>query len=115
MGLKIDQVTVKFATAPRVKVAALSVSAVVSSSEAEEQRVQRRHELTANDLSFSKSKNNTVGFFNPFQLFEISPRLSISHTLFASFLTSHYLVRPALMSHFQCMVCLKVHFFWVVY
>lgn len=39
-GLKIDQDTIKFATAPRAKVNAASVSATASSAEAEEQRVQ---------------------------------------------------------------------------
>ncbi len=39
-GLKIDQVTIKFATTTWAKVTAASVSATASSTEAEEQRVQ---------------------------------------------------------------------------
>lgn len=56
MGLKIDQVTVKFATTPQAKVSAPSASATVSSTEAEEQGVQQLDKLTSTDMFYSRSK-----------------------------------------------------------
>lgn len=55
MSLKIDQVTVKFATAPTAKVNAQSVSATAgSSAEAEEQRVQQINEEASNEIFFKQ-------------------------------------------------------------
>lgn len=92
MGLKIDQVTVKFATAPRAKVNAPSVSAAVSSTEAEEQRVQQIHELTANDMLSSKSKPRVWAPLIYFNYFNLSPSLSYSLPNFSQLLY-HYLIK----------------------
>lgn len=88
-GLKIDQDTIKFATD---KVNAASVSAIASSTEAEEQGVQI-DELTSSDTFQAKS----VGSSNLLQLFQFVPislSLPLSHSLpNFSHLLSHFLIK----------------------
>lgn len=81
IGLKIDRVTVKFATAPRAKVNAPSVSAIASSTEAEEQRVQQIDELSPSDIFLSKSKPTLWAPLIYCNYYNLSPSLlySLSH------------------------------------